>query len=683
MPTQQQRPNARLAQLRRERGWTQDDVARRIAADTRQRTGKTVPINADYVSRLERGLIGRPRSDYREAFRNLFGTTDADLGFAPRPTGPSRPGASPVDRRRLFQLPPGIPDFIGRSAAVDTLIAAVTARTDRGVSIAAISGPPGVGKSALALHVAHAVRAAFPDGQLYAELRGIEPIPAAPADILGRFLTELGIDAGSIPDHVDDRARLLRTELGHHKVLMVLDNAADERQVRPLLPGNAACAVLVTSRKRLVGLEGADHLPLQVMTEAESRELLDRTIGAARTHSSPAATDDVARLCGWLPLALRIAGSRLADRGATPLAAYAERLSDEQHRLDMLEAGDLEVRASFALSYDACDDATRRAFRLLGVIESTDFAVWPLALLAETDPFEAETLLENLVDARLLEIAADCDTAHVQRYRFHDLLRVFARERLAAEEGPQRRRELVERLLTEYVRLGSTAAATLEPGGPFEPVPAFAPAAELLSADPLGWLQSERAAYIRGVSQAYEADLWELSWRLAELLPACWGSTGSAGRIARRQGQQGLAAARRAGSEAGEARIRSSLGALHHAQAQYDHAAAELECNRDLHRTGGRVPGRDRAPPAGRHLSAHRPARPGRHLLPGRARRVRPVAQRPDGRGHAERTGRRLPRAQPVAGGDRRAHPQHRAVRPGRRPAGVRPGDRPARLRLP
>ena len=122
MPTQQQRPNARLAQLRRERGWTQDDVARRIAADTRQRTGKTVPINADYVSRLERGLIGRPRSDYREAFRNLFGTTDADLGFAPRPTGPSRPGAAPVDRRRLFQLPPGIPDFIGRSAAVDTLI---------------------------------------------------------------------------------------------------------------------------------------------------------------------------------------------------------------------------------------------------------------------------------------------------------------------------------------------------------------------------------------------------------------------------------------------------------------------------------------------------------------------------------------------------------------------------------
>ena len=257
MTTEDQRPNERLVDRRRERGWTQGEVARRVAAVIHRDTAQVVAINADYVSRLERGLIRRPRQIYLAAFRIVFGVGDIELGFADQPAAAD---ANMSDSGRLlFQLPPGISDFVGRTAVVDRLIRALTRHTARAVNIVAISGAAGVGKSALALHVAHAVRAHFPDGQLYAELRGTEPAPAPTTEVLGRFLTDLGLDAGSIPDQIDDRARLLRSALGHRRMLVMLDNACDARQVRPLVPGNADCAVLVTSRKALIVLEGAEH----------------------------------------------------------------------------------------------------------------------------------------------------------------------------------------------------------------------------------------------------------------------------------------------------------------------------------------------------------------------------------------------------------------------------------------
>ncbi|CAM2859098.1 ATP-binding protein [Skermania piniformis] len=572
MTTEDQRPNERLVDRRRERGWTQGEVARRVAAVIHRDTAQVVAINADYVSRLERGLIRRPRQIYLAAFRIVFGVGDIELGFADQPAAAD---ANMSDSGRLlFQLPPGISDFVGRTAVVDRLIRALTRHTARAVNIVAISGAAGVGKSALALHVAHAVRAHFPDGQLYAELRGTEPAPAPTTEVLGRFLTDLGLDAGSIPDQIDDRARLLRSALGHRRMLVMLDNACDARQVRPLVPGNADCAVLVTSRKALIALEGAEHRQLDVLTPDESVELLGRIIGVERARSAPDATADVARLCGRLPLALRIAGGRIADRATLPLAAYAQRLSDEQGQLDMLEAGDLAVRASFELSYTSCAEPTRRAFRMLGVIESVDFAAWTLALLADIELPQALQQLEYLVDARLLEVVG---AAHggPARYRLHDLLRVFARERLDLEDGAADRRALAERLLAEYVALGTTAVARIEPSGEFEPLPAFAPALAEVEADPLGWLQTERAAFVRGVGQAHAAGLWELCWQLAELLPAAWGNVGS-GLIQLRSGRLGLDAAQVSGSKIGEARIRYSLGVLDHAQARYEQAETEL-----------------------------------------------------------------------------------------------------------
>lgn len=228
---------------------------------------------------------------------------------------------------------------------------------------------PGIGKTTLAIHVAHKLRDEFPDGQMYANLRGGEVKAADPASVLAGFLRELDVDGRDIPEDLDERARMYRTLLAGQRVLLVLDNAVDENQVRPLLPGGVGCAVLLTSRSRLAGLAGlagAHPIPLEVMPPAEAIEMLTRVIGKKRAHAESAALEDIARLCSYLPLALRIASTRLVSRPAWRVSWFASKLSSESSRLDVLKAGDLEVRASFAVSYHGLDPEQQHAFRLLG-----------------------------------------------------------------------------------------------------------------------------------------------------------------------------------------------------------------------------------------------------------------------------------------------------------------------------
>jgi tetratricopeptide (TPR) repeat protein/transcriptional regulator with XRE-family HTH domain len=591
------------------RGWSRNAIAAATGlSETRVRAvlqGKQRITSYEVLERIadglmiDRGLVGlayagqldeRPTGTADGVMEIL--TPASDVGDRRASAGDARhlraqdghqplraaPGTGSVHPHayKVFQLPPDVTDFTGRSKAAAELTTLLTrGPVGNAVVVCVLSGKGGVGKTTLAVHVAHRVRRYFPDGQLYVDLRGVQPQSAEPGQVLGRFLNELGLDAESIPDQMEDRARLYRAQLAPRSVLVVLDNASDERQVRPLLPGNPECAVIVTSRKRLMGLDGAHQLPLEVMAAEQARELLAGVVGVSRTAAEPDATRAIVRYCGRLPLALRIAGARLASRPRESLASYAQRLHDERGRLDLLKAGDLEVRTTFALSYQSCDEEMQRVFRLLGILETPSFASWTLAALAYTTIGQAENLLEQLVDVELLEISTE-DATGGRRYRFHDLLRVFARECLLEAEPTNERVAAAERLLREYVSLGGNAAALLEPGGLEEPVSATPVALAAVRHDPRGWFQSERSAFIGGVRLAFDLELWELSWRLAELLPALfrwqsdWADWAETHAI-------GLAAAQRCPSPEGEARIRCSLGLLYRAQGRFTEAIGEFE----------------------------------------------------------------------------------------------------------
>ncbi|MEU3647080.1 BTAD domain-containing putative transcriptional regulator [Lentzea sp. NPDC034063] len=325
-------------------------------------------------------------------------------------------------------LPPAVGDFSGRSDEVVRLTAGL-----RAGGTWTITGPGGVGKTSLAVHCAHAVRDAFPDGQLYLNLRGGEQKPVEPAAALDRLLRGLGVSGGAIPSSVEDRVDLYRDLLSDRRILVVLDNAVNEAQVRPLLPGTTSGAALVTSRAALAGLEAAHVVPLDVLPSADALALLRAAVGEARCAAEPAAAQEIVTYCGKLPLALRVAAARLVARPHWQLAKLAGRLSDERRRFDELSLGDLDVRASLALSYDGLDKTRQTAFRLLSLVDTPDFPAWVASPLLGLDLDDAEDHVEALVDARLVDYAGR-DALGQVRYRLHDLLRAFGRE--AASEDP-------------------------------------------------------------------------------------------------------------------------------------------------------------------------------------------------------------------------------------------------------
>ena len=351
------------------------------------------------------------------------------------------------------QLPPNIAHFTGRAGELNKLRALVAQRTPRTVLTLVIAGAPGMGKTALAVHLAHELAPDFPDAQLYVNLHGYEPAqrlgpPRAVElgeavlvqQVQGRARERGAPDEEGVEHHAQRvQVAARRGLLAGRRVLLVLDNASSPDQVRPLLPASPSCVVLITSRDLLAGMvaaEGAQLLILDVLASGEALELLGRSAGAKRVRAEPEAAAEVVRLCGYLPLAVRIAGARLAIRPTMRLATLVERLSDERSRLAELSAGDVGVRASFAFSYQALSPDSARMFRRLGLVPGPDFACGVAAALTEQNPQAAESDLETLVDTHLLDIAPAPG-----RYRLHDLLRLYARERAQAEETPQERED--------------------------------------------------------------------------------------------------------------------------------------------------------------------------------------------------------------------------------------------------
>lgn len=349
-------------------------------------------------------------------------------------------------RKVICQLPPDTSAFVGRE---DMFRQVEDKLVGTGVPVVVLTGAPGVGKSAFTIKAAHRLRDRFPDGQLFARLNGAGGAPREPGEVLAELLVALEVPASAVPDGLEARSAAFRGRLADRAMLVVLDDAAGSDQVRPLLPGTPGCAVLISSRQQLVLVDGARNLRVPPLDSDDGVALLTGILGAERVGTDRTAAAAIAGACGGLPLALRVAGARLAARESLPLRSLARRLSDERHRLDELTMGDLEVRATFGPSYEALPVDAARAFRRLGLLGATDVASWTVGVLAGGD---GERLVERLVEANLLD-EVGVDVTGEPRYRMHDLLAVYAAELVRAED-PQ----VVAAVMRDYVGLLLTLA---------------------------------------------------------------------------------------------------------------------------------------------------------------------------------------------------------------------------------
>lgn len=418
---------------------------------------------------------------------------------------------------RPAQLPADLPDFTGRQRETAALTELVLAEPSRAglVGLIVVSGPAGAGKSALAVHVAHQTAARFVDGQLYADLGAAGARLPDPADVLGRFLRALGVAAPAVPDTLEERAGLYRSMTAGRKLLLLLDNAVAEEQVRPLLPGSPGCVALVTSRTCLTGLAGAHLVGLGALPPGEAVRLLERTCGRAGVARDPAAAE-VTRHCDQLPLAIRIAGARLAARPRLRLGRLAASLRDQDRRLDELAAHGMSVRASLSAGYRELAPERRRALRLLGLFRAPDVSAWAAAALLDVPAGEAAALLEALVDAGLLDMLGE-DQAGQVRYGLADLVRLYARERALAEDPPASRDAALRRVLGTLLHLTEQASRRAcgrtpdhaRPPARCHALPAPTPG------HPLAWLDAEAATLRAAVDQAWEHGLDDLAVALA------------------------------------------------------------------------------------------------------------------------------------------------------------------------
>jgi DNA-binding SARP family transcriptional activator len=429
------------------------------------------------------------------------------------------------------QLPHGILDFTGRAVELGMLNALLTRGNDEtgnAVVIMTISGTAGVGKSALAVHWAHQVRDLFPDGQLYVNLRGFGPAGSAmePAEVIRGFLEAFAVPPGRIPVDLDARAALYRSMLADSRVLVVLDNAHDVDQVRPLLPGSPGCVVIVTSRNQLLSLvaaDGAHPVELDLLPDAEARHMLSRRLGPDRVAGEPASVDEIIEACTGLPLALAVAAAHAAANPRLPLLALADALRQTHGRLDALDGGDqyTDVRAVFSWSYQALSAPAARLFRLLGLHAGPDIATPAVASLAGVPPTEARRELASLVRAHLLTEWSP------GRFALHDLLREYASELCVIHDTVAERRRAVHRVLDHYLHTAYSADQLLRPRRDDAIVlasiqPLITPEALADYDSALAWLGTERqvllAALRQAVTYGFDVHAWQLAWAIMTYL---------------------------------------------------------------------------------------------------------------------------------------------------------------------
>lgn len=485
------------------------------------------------------------------------------------------------------QLPADIGDFTGRAALVREmcgLLATAQGNPGAPAPIIVLSGSGGIGKSSLACHAAHQVQDRFPDGQLYANLRGASGRPLAPGHVLTRFIGDLAGTETHVPDTDDGKAALFRSLLSGRRVLIVLDDARNSAQLRPLLPGaSGGSAVIVTSRDGLCALEGCVRLTVGELAMADARQLFGRVIGSDRVAAEKQACDEVLAACAGLPLAIRIAAGRLVARASWRVRDLADRLADEERRLTELEVDDLAVRSCFAFGYTTLPAASpgeadpAAAFRALGLWPGPDIGLDAAAALLGQPRSRVGPALEHLVDAHLLQ------TTRPGRYRFHDLLAIYAAERGRQEDTQEERDTSMRFLLDWYLDTAVAATGALEIGKHLQRdrVPADAGMDFADHDTALAWCEAERANLLIAVEIAAARGLHDLSWQLADSLSPfynlCkyWTDWERANLL-------GLAAARAAGDARGEASMLTGLGVQFCQRERFDEALDHLWKARSL-----------------------------------------------------------------------------------------------------
>jgi tetratricopeptide (TPR) repeat protein/transcriptional regulator with XRE-family HTH domain len=578
----------RLAQRRKALGLTQEDLAGLLGVQrstvVRWERGGATPL--PFIRPKLARALRVPASRLAELLAN---EDRGDSGHGPR----AAPGASSAATAPR-QLPAAVPDFTGRGAelaALTRILDDAGAGPPGAVVIFAIGGTAGVGKTALALHWAHQVADRFPDGQLYVNLRGFDPSgsPAVPAEALRGFLDALGVPSDRVPPTPDAQAGLYRSLLADKRMLIVLDNARDEQQVRSLLPASSASQVVVTSRNQLAGLAAADGarlLTLDVLSHGDAVRLLTARLGAERAGAEPAAVADIATRCACLPLALAVATARAAARPGFPIAALAAELRDAGGRLDALDSGDPsgDVRAVFSWSYQQLSPAAARMFRLLGVHPGPDISAAAAASLAAVSEPQARRLLRELTRAHLV-------TEHAPaRYASHDLLRAYAAAQARDSDSESDRAAATGRILDHYLHTGYRASLLIEPAR--EPI-ALAPPRDGVEPESLDgyqqavtWFETERqvlsAAIARAAGSGFDRHAWQLPWVMADYLDwrGHWDE-----RVALLSA--GLASATRLGDAAGQAVSGRLLGHAYFRVGDYDQATARLRQSLELYRDLG------------------------------------------------------------------------------------------------
>ncbi|MEV0153884.1 BTAD domain-containing putative transcriptional regulator [Micromonospora sp. NPDC050686] len=548
------------------------------------------PEALDRYARTRALLAGElgvdPGAELQELHREMLRGTLRPPAEPPRPAPAAAPPPAPVEPAPSrpagstpgCQLPADLPDHVGCEPEISCTLSVLQPADGqpRGTAgpVVILSGPGGVGKTALSIRLAYLLRPAYPDGQIFVSLSGRQ---GGPGDALDRVLRALGATNVEQLRTLEDKLGQYRSLLSGRRFLIVLDSAVSAEEVRPLVPGGPGSALIVSSRAMLTTIPGAEHIEVPLLNRADSATLLAGIVGTARVQAEPEATTELVEMCAGLPLALRIVGARIAARPHRRMARLAERMRDERGRLDEMAADGLAVRVSVAVGYRALDPPAQRAFRLLGYLGAPSFAEWLVAALVGGSEDDAEELLAQLADARL--VTALPDPIHgLLRYQMHDLVRLFARERAVEEDGDAALRGAVARVLVAATvlseRLGQhlplPVPPLLRPPAPVDPEPT-GPAADHLRP---GWVEVEVPALTIAVERAGELGMDVAACGLADALVYASFAVRNDFVGWERSHRAALAAARSAGNPVGEAVMACGIALLRYAEDRF--AEAEL-----------------------------------------------------------------------------------------------------------